>query len=186
MNIYNESMKKIILSLVGVVGLTAGLYAQPANTVTLTNMGGFNNTFTYSHTENFTGPLLDMPAGAVTYTYLAGPDVIGGKKYQMVLCVPPGVSQPFLMYLVDRDAPWMENGKIEFNSDGTVNRSSGYATSLDYSGFAVSWDGGGFGPGYSSGGGGGAGEGSGGVIVEQASQLNVGLTFQNGQWTPTQ
>lgn len=28
--------------------------------------------------------------------------------------------------------------------------------------------------------------GAGGVISEQASQLDIGLTFQNGEWTPTQ
>jgi hypothetical protein len=42
--------------------------------------------------------------------------------------------------------------------------------------FSLVWDGGGFGPGFLG--------GSTMVFVEQAKELNIGLVFQDGQWTP--
>lgn len=54
--------------------------------------------------------------------------------------------------------------------------------------WGVAWAGGGFGPAYLAGvmGGSGGLGGSGGVFFNQASELTQGLSFQDGQWTPTQ
>jgi hypothetical protein len=49
-----------------------------------------------------------------------------------------------------------------------------------FTGFTVVWDGGGFGPGYVP------PVATQAVIVEQAEELNKGLIFDNGQWSPIQ
>ncbi len=102
----------------------------------------------------------------------------GTNGYLNIITYPPGLP-----------APWV-GSELIFNDglrelliklDGTSVAISGHDEDgnwVDYNGWdgwSASYEGGGFGPAYLSG----------GAFVEHAEELNVGLTFTNGQWAPT-
>jgi hypothetical protein len=197
-------MKKILLTLVGVVGAVSGSFAQTIpSTINLTGLGGFDREFSapppgssgsFGET-NFrvidgsygsdSTPDWAPYMGYTMYSFVAGPpNMVGQPQYTMMVLKSP-TGQTFIRNISDSSAPWMSNAFMQLDESGNVVSASGYATGVDPSGHSVIYDGGGFGPAYLSSGGGGGDEGDGsvGALYIQAQELNIGLTFTDGQWT---
>ena len=107
-----------------------------------------------------------------------------GTGVHLQYSLPPGVSSvhkaTFMLGATgDLQAVWLNNtstmGYVIYpNADGSW---AGPAT------LSIAWDGGGYGPAYVPL---VAPQSIAGAFVEQAQELNVGLEFNNGQWTVKQ
>lgn len=169
-------LKKLILAIVGVAGLTAASWGQTVPpSVTLSNLGDLSTTYTILGSPTTVGE-------DTIYSYYdtegpQSPYGFGAQKSLSIAVAPDGTMR--LSGVTDWLAPWIINARILFDEDGNVRSTTGYATSIDTSGFSVNWDGGGFGPGYVPPGGGGFEGGT-----TDAEILNRGLLFQDGSWIP--
>jgi hypothetical protein len=196
-------MKKIILTIVGMfclVGSSWGQFWQPPQTLQFPNVG-------------FNTPSGPYDPSAVTYTLDTSTDMTGkslepyeyGNSFQNVVYLgSDGSRVAFNLNMAGYSpehnimffGPNMSWG-VRLNSPSTGPVTDPLATSFETLA-NIPWN-----PGMSagvtvstpltpevwgaSGGGGGGEEGGGGAaFVEHAQQLNVGLTFQDGQWTPIQ
>ena len=171
-------MRKTLLTIVGVLGLTAGSWGQAPSTFQLTGSGDFNNTYTLAATNENGGVTVGHYwAGPIAGTYYGGSTP---QQYYISIAFPVNGS-PYLMSVSEfevKEDPSQFTGTIReigWSADGTENRAWGGLTSSYFGGYSVSYDGGGFGPGYAS--------GSGGSVPES---LLSGLTYENGQWAPAQ
>lgn len=200
-----KNMNKILLTIIGVVGLTAASWGQVPPSLTVQGLGELTGNsplqlqsgsitlgiapYDNSHsiyTTSYGGPI---PVGTKLHFYTSD----DGKRFLQVFEKLDGSYS--LVAATYQTAPsWMGGVSHELWVDGNGNpissdglSSSGLGLSINPSNFLITYDGGGFGPGYSLGGddpdGGGA---SGAVIAQQASDLNIGLEFNDGQWTIAQ
>jgi hypothetical protein len=169
-------VKSLILSLVCIGLFVPSLFGQPATSVDLTNMGGFNNSYTYVRTDNI--GLSPDGNTYVSHVYSAGPTVMGGiPQFFMTVYENVATGQRGLSSLSDKQAPWLTTASIGWNPDGSRIYANGYASSLDESTYSIFWEGGGMGPGYA---GGGTEEDS--SLFAAAQRLASGLIFENGEW----
>jgi hypothetical protein len=193
--------KTLLLTLVGIVGVTGmslGQFWEPPQTLQFPNVG-FNTpsgsydpsgvTYTLENSNDMSGKSLEP------YTY--------NNSYQNVVYVGTdgsriGFNLNMAGYTPEHNimffGPNMSWG-VTLNSSGTGPVADPFATSFENLG-PIPWN-----PGMSAGitlstplttevwasvMGGGAGDGSAGAFVTQAEELNQGLIFQDGQWTPAQ
>ena len=184
-------MKTLFLTLVGVVGLTGVSWGQWAV--------NFDSEATAPNVINFTG--LPTPWFNGEYTLNAVESLVDGTTEHTLAASyngPNGLVVGITTWGPGLPAPWV-GSQLNFNDgtreivvtlDGNSAQISGHDEDgnwVDYNpdGWVASYDGGGFGPAYvpptpSEVG------GSGGAFVEHAQELNIGLTFQDGQWVPAE
>jgi len=180
--------------MVGTIGLTAISWGQAhplttnGTTINLTNIGSFSGD--YAVTQHLTSSAEEggsnwlnrgFPIGS---TLVWATDPANPYKSLNLMILPDGSTQIFSMQVNGGPPTYQNSHYVSYKADGSLFTDYGppkgdglNMASYSYSG---TWPGGGFGPGYNSGGGGNT------VLVEQAAQLNIGLSFQNGQWTPSQ
>jgi hypothetical protein len=195
-----ETMNKIILTLLGVVGLAGVSWGQMAisnlpSSVTLQNLPVFSDS-QYGQEPNYNGDWVESG----TWDYGPG---YRGKSYTNS-SLPYGTSvnvtisgqDTFVNFYYIAHVDNGVQGYIQYRSTNGLNFSDLQLVGASVTGapatLGTNYFANGFTPeGYlvggapSSGGGGGDdGGGSGGAFVNQAKELNVGLQFNNGEWTP--
>lgn len=195
-------MNKIIFTIIGVVAISSSYAQSPPATLTLTGSDGFDNIYTYVSSYS------NGPDQEIRHTYTAGS--VAGQYYyspvkEYVMSVMEPTTGPMYLYGMNKFQVMGDPNESTYLAAGKNLDSSGMITynfyrdengsplggvvdppiaTLNYSSV---FEGGGFGPGYSLGDDTDESEGAGGaVFVEQAEQLNIGLEFNDGQWTVKQ
>jgi len=141
--------------------------------------GSYTNTGTTTTWPSYYGPTrMGIPTGTPMLTFTDG---LGSK---IVFWNDNGTLKPAEWTRIKTSiyTGTEEGGRAYFNSAGEVWQGINITTN-----WSVGWNGGGMGPGYTPPTTPGPEvNGGGDVIADQAVQLNIGLTFQSGQWTPAQ
>lgn len=174
-------MKKIILSIVGVVSLTTGswgqelwIYPNEVQVPPFTIKEGTTVSSEYFGTFDLSGEYIPQPNMAMWLSPNQA-RMVGGNLRIYIDTDALGLGEEAIDFYVDISP----NGTVLLNSWEEHYSPGGYAGTLSPS-WGIAMNGRQVGPGYAP-----TPTGSGAVIA-QAEQLNIGLDFNDGRWTPAE
>jgi hypothetical protein len=171
-------------------------FGQMSNSISFNpGNGSLGGTYDLSSSGPVMGPYVpgvgQTPTGEVDYTYQAGPTAgtyyySPLRQYHTVFRDPGDGSEPYLYGIIEfavngAGNPTSSVREIGFDQNGNLRYGSLESwPELNIAGYSVNMGDSGFGPGL------GAPNPTSTInYTEMAQDLTAGLTFENGQWTPT-
>jgi hypothetical protein len=195
-------MNKLILTIIGVVGLTTiswGQFWQPPQTLTMPSMSFTTPSGSFDPSQvTYTLESQNSPTTLEPYDYsnsyqnvgYIGSDgsriafnlnMVGSSPEHNIMVFGPNMSWGVRLNSPSTGSPVTDPLATSFENLAPIPWNPGMSAGVSLSTPLTPelWA-------TVSGGGSGSGGGEGNVISEQAAHLNIGLEFNNGQWTPAQ